>query len=57
MGTMRLDQILAELSDTEAARLLELIEAGAPNADIARILTRHGYPIGETSIRRWKAKC
>lgn len=53
---MRLDQILAELGENEKQRVLRLLQLPGTNTEVARILTRNGHPIGEASIRRWKAK-
>lgn len=53
--TFKLDKILEQLTPAGRREVRESLRIGAPNTDVAELLSRHGHPISEASVRRWKA--
>lgn len=53
----KLDRILEELPDTASEKLLEVLEdPGTAHTEVAEVLTRHGYGVTESSVRRWRSR-
>lgn len=53
---MKFDEVLKELSQDERRKALKLAWMRGAVKPLADLLTEHGHPIGEASIRRWRAK-
>lgn len=50
----KLDQILADLPDNDAAELRATLASAVPHTEVAAILSRHVMSVSETAVRRWR---
>lgn len=53
---MKLDEVLKQLSQDERVKVLKLVWIRGAVQPLANLLTEHGHPINESSIRRWRQK-
>lgn len=54
MSESTLDRILRSLAQDEADALRRVLLSDAPHTEVAEILSRHGHPVSEAAVRRWR---
>lgn len=54
MSQSKLDRILGEITEDERAALEQVLHSDADHRAVTVVLNRHGYDLGESSVRRWR---